>query len=228
MTSSRRRALLWAGWASSFVLGGFCLFAFFLGYLRDSHFEQAEILLDLGRASGTRSTDFRLWGAGTWVVHLTTLDTRSRPGGFTPHDSAPRFAGAIEVRVHDPSGAVRLEESYSAEDLDHALPYNVEWTRLAELELEGGPLHAWSLEARVVAGDERFAAAEGLRSEVLIRKGRPDPGMGGLINYVLLFPGLVFTGLAFVLGLFLAREGASRIPVLLPTAILVPVAIIWL
>lgn len=224
----RRRALLWTGWTACFALGGLCLVVFLLGHVRDTHPEQAEIVLDLGRADGPRTTAFRPWGSGTYVVHLTTLDTRSVPGRFTPRDSAPRYAGSLDVRLRDPSGTVRLEESYSAEELDHARPDNVEWTRLAELDLEGGPLSAWELEARVVTGDERFAAADGLRSEVLIRKDRPDPGMGGLINYVLLFPGLLFAGLAFVLALVLAREGASRIPVVLSGLLLLPVAIIWL
>lgn len=224
----RRRALLWAGWASCFGLGGLCLVVFLLGHLRDSHFEQAEILIDLGHPSAPQGTGFRVWEGGTWVLHLTTVNTRSMPGTFTPRDSMPRFGGSLEVRVRDPSGALRFERRYPPEELDHARPVNMEWTRLAELELGGGPLRAWELETRVVAGDERLGAAEGLRSEVLIRKDRPDPGMGGLINYVLLFPGLLFAGLAFVLALALARDGVSRIPVALTALLLVPVAIIWI
>lgn len=86
------------------------------------------------------------------------------------------------------------------------------WTRVDELRLAGGPLGRWRLAARVRDPDPRFAESTSLRSRVLLRPRRPDPGMGGLINYAMIVPATLLFLLSLGLALAIARRSGRRAP----------------
>lgn len=232
---SRARGFLFALWIACLLAGLGCAWVFVAGLLRDSHFEEAELAVDLGRDGAWRGVDFRVWGGGPYVLWLTTLrpdppfaegeppeprDAEPQPRDADPETRDPdpsarapsRFAGRIAVRVLDPGGGVSLERAYEANRLEHRASGGMTWTRLEELRLDGLPFRSWRLEGRIVEGDPTFESGPGLRSRLLLRRDRPEVGMGGLINYVMVIPAALFLLLSLGLALGLARRGGSRAP----------------
>lgn len=240
---------MFALWLICLLGGVLCGGVFVAGLLRDTHFGQVEFGLDLGRDAPWRGVDFRVWIGGPHVLWLTTLrdeppflegspideERDSEPGPASgaepvsdadvePTESDPdpprRFAGRIDVRVLDPGHNPRLEESFDGGRLEHVAGGGMTWTRLGEIRLEGPALRPWRLEARVAEGDPAFEAGPGLRSHLLLRKDRPDVGMGGLINYVMVIPAgfLLLLSLGFALGL--RRRGGSGGPAWISGALL--------
>lgn len=235
---TRARGLLFALWAVCLLAGLASAWVFVAGLLRDTHFEEAAIAMDLGEAGAWRGVDFRVWGGGPYVVWLTTLrpDRTSAPapsGAREPEAAGPgagrpaRFRGRIEVRILDPDGDARLERRYEGNRLEHATSGGMTWTRLEDLRLDGLPVRPWRLEARTLKGDPEFGARSELRSRLLLRKDRPDVGMGGLINYVMIIPAALFLLLSLVLALGLARRGGSRAPAWISGILLVALVSLW-
>lgn len=188
---------------------------FVAGVLRDTHFGQAEFAVELGEAGPWRGVDFRVWDSGDYVLWLTTL--RPQPP-FDPSDpvvveEAPlRFVGTLEVRVLTPNGEVYAEWPYDGREPEHKAAGGMTWTRLAEVELPDIPLRSWRIEARTIAAAPAFAAAPDRSSRLLLRPDRANVGMGGLINYAMIVPAVLFLCLAMVLGLILARLTGYRWP----------------
>ncbi len=73
------------------------------------------------------------------------------------------------------------------------------------LELDSSLRSRWTLKARVLDADPKFSTAF---TDIKLWKVRPDPGMGGLINYVMIIPAGIFMLVAFVASLVLAKQGA--------------------
>lgn len=206
---SRGRGLMFGLWLICLLGGVSCGGVFVAGLLRDTHFGQVELGLDLGADGPWRGVDFRVWSGGPHVLWLTTW--RDEPPEPT-RDSAASFAGRIDVRVLDPDRRPRLEQAYESRRLGHGTGGGMAWTRLGEIRLEGPPFRPWRLEARVAEGDLALEADPEQRSHLLLRKDRPDVGMGGLINYVMVIPAvfLLLLSLGFALGLL--RRGGSGGP----------------
>ena len=197
------------------LLGGLALAGIFAaGILRDTHFGQAELPVDLGADGAWQSTDFRVWDDGPHVLWLTSLGPQppfdpSRPASDVM--DPVRFDGRLRLRIIEPDGDVRLERSYDGGSPAHEVGEGNTWTRLAELDLRDNPVRAWRLEVRVERGDAEFDTPD-VTSRVLLRPDRPPAGMGGLINYVMIFPAAVLLLLSLVLGLLIAARGGSRAP----------------
>lgn len=201
----RRATGLYAAWALAALLGAACAGVFVAGLLRDTHFGEASVPLDLGAVSGERSAEFRVWRDGPYDLFLTTLHH-----GRVPWDS-PAFSGALGVRVIRPDGGIERELALDGEELDHRLPAGgMTWTRIDELRLPGGPLGRWRLEGRVAAPDPRFAGSDLLRSRLLLRPRRSDPGMGGLLNYAMIVPATLLLLLSLALALAVAHRTGRR------------------
>lgn len=97
---SRRGSGLWIAWGATVVAAVACGSVFVAGVLRDTHFGEVEIPLDLGAPSGDRGAAFRVWRSGPYDLFLTTLHH-----GSAGTDSAP-FHGSLAVRIVD-RGAIR-------------------------------------------------------------------------------------------------------------------------
>lgn len=215
--ASPGRRLLFGGWLASALIGLACGSIFVAGLLRDTHFGQAELPLNLGASSGWQRTEFRVWGGGEYVLWLTTL----RQGApFGTADTLSRteaqdrgFEGVLVVRILEPGGQKRLERRYGGEGFGGPTSGELTWVRLDSPRLDGLPFRTWRLEARVAEGDAALAAGPGVRSRLLLRKDRPDPGMGGLINYAMIFPAAAFLLLSLGLAIAIARRGGSRTPI---------------
>lgn len=207
--------LLLIGWLVCLVGGVAAAGVFVAGVLRDTHFGEARLAMDLGRSGPWQSTDFRVWEDGTHVLWLSSLGPQapfdpSRPAA----DTVPsvRFTGRLQLRVLGPGGESIREITYDGTDPAHVVGEGMTWTRVAELELRDSPLRTWRLEARVRQADSVFAGRPDLTSRLLLRKDREPAGMGGLITYAMMVPAaaLLLASLAF--GLAAARGGATRAP----------------
>lgn len=215
MNDRGRSFLLFASWGACLALGLASAAIFAAGVLRDTHFGQADLAVDLSEAGPWRGTDFRVWDGGDYVLWLTTL--RSQPP-FDPSDPAPggepalRFDGNLEARLLTPDGDVYARWVYDGGEPEHAAAGGMTWTRLAQVTLRDLPLRPWRIEARTTAAAPAFAADPDLSTRLLLRPDRPEVGMGGLINYAMIVPAVLFLCLAMVLGLALTRWTGRRWP----------------
>jgi hypothetical protein len=82
-----------------------------------------------------------------------------------------------------------------------------------------------TLSARVIEADPRFA---GVRTNVHLRRRQYDPGMGGMMNYVMLVPGILFLVIALGLGANMSGRGWGRGPLRMTIALTVFMAAIAL
>lgn len=202
MTSWKRK-LLWATWFVSFAvaLGSMAIFA--QGILRDSRAGEPVVHIDLSSAADWVAVPFRVWGAGTYSFFISSVNHDSRFVGVP-------LAGDFEVAIMDPDGKVFFQQVYPAGSTDHVLPSNYGDSKLNTFELDDWPFRRWILKARVLKPDPRFKTAN---TEVKLWKNRYDPGMGGLVNYVMIIPAGVFLVLALITSLALAAKG-SKAPLL--------------
>lgn len=208
------RPVLWAVWLA-FVLSGLACAAIFMqGVLRDTRAGEPEVGVSLARDHGWLGDDFRVWRPGSYRLHLSSVN----------HDPpfGTEFGGAVEVQIVGPEGQ-GFRRSYRAEELRHVRPQNMHWTALDSLALPGNPLQRWRLEARVTEPDTAFGH---VTSTVSLRRIRQDPGMGGLINYVMPIPAVLFLAASVLPAAGLRRRGGSRLPLQLSAALLLLVAVL--
>ena len=220
MNERLRNALLLGAWAFCLAVGLASSAVFVAGVLRDTHFGQAEIAMDLGRAGAWKSDAFRVWGGGDYVLWLTTFVPQPPFDPNAPLSSAgsvppARFDGQIEVRVLTPDAEEHRAWTPGAPGgppFEHVAGEGGTWTRLAEVALTDLPLRPWRLEARTLVGAPAFDDAR-FTSRLLLRPDRPDPGMGGLINYAMIVPAGVFLALSLGLARLYARRSGRNWPV---------------
>ncbi|MGQ0538005.1 MAG: hypothetical protein ACT4R6_03585, partial [Gemmatimonadaceae bacterium] len=122
----------------------------------------------------------------------------------------------VEIAVLDPAGRSVFQRRYPPGTTGLTLPINYGDSQLAEVPLNAAPLRLWTLQARVMAPDERFRTA---RTSVQFWKQRYDPGMGGMMNYVMIVPAVLFLALAMIAAVALARHG-RRLPVIVTGLVL--------
>lgn len=107
--------------------------------------------------------------------------------------------------VGDPSLPMQLDEptgwSRDVFRIWGEKPYRL---HLASLELRGRPWQTWKLEARTVRPDAAFA---GVHSYLTLRRVRDDPGMGGLMNYIMPIPGFLFLLISLLPANALSKRG---------------------
>jgi hypothetical protein len=171
------------------------------GLRRDLRVGEPAIDLDLTKRSELLSTTFRVRRSAAHTVYLTSVN-------HTPPYGIP-FEGILHVRVLNPVGGPVFDQRYQPGSSGHKRPDNMEWTQLARLQLPATGRRTWRLEARVVQPDARFA---GVASRVLVREERDDPGMGGLVNYVMPIPAVAFGLFALLIGAVIAKRKEGRWP----------------
>ena len=194
---SWQRKLLWAAWFGSFAVALASTALFTGGILRDSRAGEPVVQIDLSSAGDWIVVPFRVWGAGIYKLFVSSVNHDSTFVGLP-------LAADFEIAVIDPRGKILFQQVYPAGSTGHVLPRNYGDTTLSTLELDDWPLRQWILKARVLRADPRFKTA---RTEVKLWKNRYDPGMGGLVNYVMIIPAGVFLVFAFIAALPLAAAG---------------------
>ncbi len=184
---------------------------FIQGLVRDQRTGQPDVSVDLSGAPSAASTSFRVWRAGQYDLALSSVN-------HTPPFGAP-FSGTLEVTLADADGrevAKLIVDSASG----HTRPENMSWTPLDSIRLERSMAGQMTLSARLIESDPQFA---GVRTRLHLRLRQYDPGMGGLVNYVALAPGILFTVIALATSISISQRGWSAGPFRL-TAVLAAIA----
>jgi hypothetical protein len=204
----RRSAFLAIGWVVTLALGVWSGSVAVLGVRHDTRAGEPTIPLSLGEPSDWRTASFRVWNAGQYTLFLSTVNfDRARVGS--------RFRGELQVVIRRPSGDTFFDHRFNPATIDHTMPYNYGDTKFAGMALEAARVRPWTVAVRVTRADPQFA---GVGSELKLWRDRTDPGMGGLIAYVLIIPAMILLLLAVVLSFVLARRGRLA-PFVLSSAI---------
>lgn len=195
--NSWKLKLLRGAWLFSIVFTLIFVTIFVQGILRDHRIGEPVLHIDFSSTSGWVSTPFRVWGPGTYTLFVSSVN----------HD--PKFVGAelaadFEISIADSDGARFFHQVYAPGSTGHVLPSNYGDRKLGSFKLDDWPFRSWTLRARVLKPDSRFKTAQ---TQIKFWKDRYDPGMGGLVNYVMIIPALGFLVLSFLASLALARKG---------------------
>lgn len=187
----------WVIWTVCFSLAAVCGFVVVRGIWRDRRIGEPVMTVDVSRA-GAESRSFRVWRGGAYRLFISAVNWDSTHAGV-PLDAE------LTLSVTGPGVSRVFERRYAPGETQLQLPINYADALLAELAIDGSLRERHTVAVQVHRGDPRWGSA---RTEVKLYRDRPDVGMGGLVNYVLIFPGLIFLGLAFVSAIPLARAGA--------------------
>lgn len=186
------------GWALVFILGVAIATPVAFGIRRDTRAGEVTIPVSLGQAAA-HTQSFRAWTAGSYNLFISTVNFDQARVGST-------FSGEVRVVMRRPGGDTLLDRRFGPGTFTHAMPYNYGDTKLATISLDAARLRPWIVSAEVTRADPSFA---GVRSEIKLWRERTDPGMGGMITYVLIFPAIVCLLLAVVLAIVLFRRGRT-------------------
>jgi hypothetical protein len=194
--SRRPSGFLLAGWLLTLALGVSSAAVVVRGTRRDVRSGEATIHLSFGETSDWHTRSFRVWSDGQYRLFVSTVNfDRPRVGS--------KFSGEMQVVVRQGDGTTLLDQRFGPATMDHRMPYNYGDTPLRTLLLGAARMRPWTLAVRVTQADPQFA---GVASEVKLWRERVDPGMGGMLTYVLILPTVMLLLLAVVLSAALARR----------------------
>lgn len=190
------RTFLYTLWLVTLVAGLFCIGIFIQGLVRDQRTGQPEMALDLSAPSSGGSRSFRLWRTGQYDLALSSVN-------HTPPFDIP-FRGRLDVVLTDAAGREIVRRIVDSASAPHMRPNNMSWTPLDSIHLDRDVTGKMTLSARVLDPDPQFA---GVRTRLHLRMRQYDPGMGGLVNYVALAPGILFLAIATGSAISIAGRG---------------------
>lgn len=210
VTANKRPTFLLVAWTFSFVLALVCIGIFAQGVIRDHRVGQPVIEVDFSEPSGWKEERFRVWGEDSYKLFISSVN----------HD--PEFVGRhlvadFQVRIDGAQGNTVFAREYYGEYLMHKVPNGYGDTALAEINISGWPWQQGVLAVRVTEPDPAFRTT---RSELKLWKVQRDVGMGGLINYAMLLPGILLLLLAFAFAVPLARRG-HKWPLIVTASVLI-------
>jgi hypothetical protein len=183
--------------------------------IRDKRLGDPDVSLDLSRAS-SGSRLFLPWRGGWHDLAVSSVN-HTPPFG-------PVFQGRVEITLDDGSEDDVIEWSFDGSNA-HARPSNMTWTLLDSVRVDRSFINRSTLSARVIESDSSFA---GVRTNVHLRRRQYDPGMGGMVNYIMLAPGILFLVIALGIGANVSGRGWGRGPARVTIALTVFMAAIAL
>lgn len=203
----RGTKLLTTVWVAAIALAALSGSMFISGIRRDMRAGEPTIHTTLAAPSDWTTVPFRVWRGRSYTLFVSTVN-------HDPSRVGRRFDGELEVVVRRPDGRVFFENRFQGGAIPHEIPDNYGDAVLARMDLEPAWIRRWTVAVRVSRPDPEFT---GLRSEVKLWSERRDPGMGGLVNYVMIIPAMFFAAIALLVALPLARRG-SRTPLIVTGA----------
>lgn len=202
------RTVLNTIWLLALLAGLFCGGLFLQGVIRDNRIGDPDVSLDLSRPAGG-SREFLPWRGGWHDLAVSSVN-HSPPFG-------PLFQGRVEIRLTDGSGEHVIKRSFDRSSA-HARPSNMTWTALDSVSIGRSLLERMTLSARVIEPDPQFA---GVTTNVHLRRRQYDPGMGGMVNYIMLLPAVLFLVIALGLGANMSGRGWGKGPLRMTIALTV-------
>lgn len=209
------RTLLHTVWLLALLIGLFCAGLFLQGVVRDKRIGDPDVGLDLSRGSSA-ARRFLPWRGGWHDLAVSSVN-HAPPFG-------PVFQGRVEITLIDGSGDSLINRYFDGSSV-HARPSNMSWTPLDSVSVGRSFFRRMTLSARVIEPDPQFA---GVRTNVHLRRRQYDPGMGGMLNYVMLVPGILFLVIALGLGANMSGRGWGKGPFRVTIALTVFMAAIAL
>jgi hypothetical protein len=173
----KRSVALLVVWICSTVLGFPVAFNSLSHIRADGGHWDAVVPLNLAQATDWADARLRTFRGGHFRVWLSTV-------GFDETNKGQFFTGRVDIVVRDPSGVEKFVGSVGANGVNLAKTVNSGWAQVGDLDIPAAWFRPWILRARVAAADENF---NGMTAQVILRKVRPELGMGGMIFYVLVF-----------------------------------------
>jgi hypothetical protein len=182
-----------------FALGTVIATPVALGLRRDNRAGEVTIPISLGEASAPQTHSFRVWNAGSYNLFISSVNfDQSRVGA--------KFSGELAVAIRHSDGTTLFERRFHPDTIDHRMPFNYGDAKLAVVPIAAARIRPWTMSVQVTRADPQFG---GVRSELKFWRERADPGMGGMITYVLIFPAIMFLLLAVVLAIVLLQRGRT-------------------
>lgn len=201
MSPSRSTVFLLAAWTIAMVLAALSAGILAAGVVRDTRATEPSLDVSLGAPSGWIRVPFRIWRSGRYKLFISTVN-------HDPERVGRRFSGEVEVLIQRPDGTTFYQERLQGDTIPHLVPSNYGDTELALVTLDRSRVRRWTMAVRVSRPDAQFTD---LRSQVKLWRERSDPGMGGLVNYVMIIPAGFFAIVALLVALSLARR-SIRMP----------------
>lgn len=182
------KIIRWVVWAMLWIAGVFLTGVSAMHLLADSHRWDARVSLPVQNGAAHASATFRSLSGGAVNVFATSLVHGS---------TAPiPFRGAIKIKIVGADGSLIREDALGRGGVPHEQASGSSWTLLGQVKAPRIWFAPWRLEARVLAADPAFPAE---RIDIILRKERPDLGMGGMVFYVTIFIGVFFVLMASLL-----------------------------
>ena len=200
------RPVLSTVWLLALLVGIFCTGLFLQGVIRDERIGDPDVSLDLSRHS-LGSREFRPW-RGEWYDLAVSSVNHAPPFGVP-------FRGNVEIRLVDGSGRELLARTLDSAKA-HTRPSNMSWTQIDSIRVARNLFRRMTLSARVVEPDSRFASVV---TRVHLRTRQYDPGMGGMINYIMLAPAILSLTVAAGVGANMSGRGWGTGPLRVTLAI---------
>ena len=200
------RPVLSTIWLVALLVGMFCTGLFLQGVIRDERIGDPDVSLDLSRHS-RGSSEFRPW-RGEWYDLAVSSVNHAPPFGVP-------FRGKVEIRLVDATGRevfARTLDSVGA----HTRASNMSWTQVDSIRIARSFFRRMTLSARVVEPDSSFAS---VATRVHLRTRQYDPGMGGMMNYVMLAPAILSLTVAAGVGANMSGRGWGTGPLRVTFAI---------
>lgn len=170
------------------------------GFVRDSDAGSARVRLDVASEGAWATAPFRAFRGGRWVLLLETVAHR-------PPFDVP-FEADLLVRVRDARGRVVLERTVVGAETGHRRQPNHAGVRVDSALVGGSWWGRGALEVEVLRPHAAFAEADAITT-LRFRRDRPDPGMGGLVNYAMIVPAIVLGLVAVLLAGLMASRGPA-------------------
>ncbi|MGQ0540004.1 MAG: hypothetical protein ACT4R6_13740, partial [Gemmatimonadaceae bacterium] len=118
----------WLGWLVAFGLGLFCLVLVLQGVVRDRRIGEPVLAIDPSRPSDWTATRFRVWGRGTYMLFISSVNFDSTHAGVP-------LGADVEIAVLDPAGRSVFQRRYPPGTTGLTLPINYGDSQLAEVPL---------------------------------------------------------------------------------------------
>lgn len=80
--TSRKHQFLWAAWFGSFAVALVSMAIFIQGILRDSRAGEPVVYIDFSSPVDWVAVPFRVWGAGTYRLFISSVTTTQNLSGF--------------------------------------------------------------------------------------------------------------------------------------------------
>lgn len=213
--SRPKAVLLLVAWCFVFVTGTWITAYSCHHIASDTGRFDARLRIPVTRAGSEKVAPFRSLTSGDATLFAATY-VQDPPTGRA-------FAGDIEIWISE-DGQTIHQEWLGRRGTRFVLEQDSNWSALGKLTTPALWLRAWTVHAVLRQPDPSFPAQH---IDVILRKDRPDLGMGGMLFYVTVFVGQGLLSVANILALLLPRQRRFWPVALSMATTLASIVVVW-